>query len=562
MKVLNEADPARKTLSFSQYSAVPAYNMQFAIGPFEKVKFSDFREIEEDDAMGAIAVDVTGYCLPGRKKELENTCCFMHKVSSIPLTLILDSTNMLFLQAVDFFVKDFGSYPYSEYKLCFVDDLPVETLESASLSLCSNHLLFPETVLDPIFENTHRLTYTLASQWVGVNITPKDWADVWLTIGIASYMTGLFLRVLNGKNESRFQLKRDVEQICELDVGRPSLHAQGLRVPIDESELEFIKLKAPVVLNILDTRLEKAAGSQVLHRTIRRLILQSTSGELPNNELSTPHFIKWCEKLSHSKLNKFFDQWVFGSGYPRFEVSQRFNKKKLVIEMGIKQVQTTETPQRKLNPKEFMMDARASLQGVVAPPIVPVFSGPMTIRIHEADGTPYEHVVNITEGYTKLDIPYNTKYKRLKRTRRQKERAAAGAGVDVGVDSDDVLLYCLGDVLQSEEEIQDWKIEEWSKEEEEKMSQESFEWIRMDADFEWICSITLNQPDYMFLSQLQQDRDVVAQYEAIQHFSRARESPLVSSILVRTLMDRRYYYGIRIEAANALARVYCFRSNG
>lgn len=221
-----------------------------------------------------------------------------------------------------------------------------------------------------------------------------------------------------------------------------------------------------------------------------------------------------CEKISHSKLDSFFAQWVFGSGYPRFEVSQRFNKKKLVIEMGIKQVQATETPQKRLHPERFMLEARAQQRGVVVGPLMPVYTGPMTIRIHEADGTPYEHVVSITEGYTKLDIPYNTKYKRLKRTRRQKERAAAVSGIDISLDqADDVLLYCLGDVLQTEDEIADWNIEEWSKEEEERMGQESFEWIRMDADFEWICTITLNQPDYMFLSQLQQDRDVVAQYE-------------------------------------------------
>ncbi len=77
----------------------------------------------------------------------------------------------------------------------------------------------------------------------------------------------------------------------------------------------------------------------------------------------------------------------------------------------------------------------------------------MTIRNHEADGTPYEHIVEISEASTKFEIPYNTKYKRLKRSRRQKERAAAAAGVDLSVEAqDDVLLYCLGDVLQSEEE--------------------------------------------------------------------------------------------------------------
>ena len=144
----------------------------------------------------------------------------------------------------------------------------------------------------------------------------------------------------------------------------------------------------------------------------------------------------------------------------------------------------------------------------------------MTIRIHEADGTPYEHIVEIKEATTRFEIPYNTKYKRLKRSRRQKERAAATVGVDSSADAqDDVLLYCLGDVLQSEQEVRDWRLADWTKEEEEQMSAESYEWIRMDADFEWICKLTINLSPWMFISQLQQDRDVVAQLEV-------RKSPL------------------------------------
>src|SRR5690606_3608000 len=111
----------------------------------------------------------------------------------------------------------------------------------------------------------------------------------------------------------------------------------------------------------------------------------------------------------------------------------------------------------------------------------------MTIRIHEADGTPYEHVVEIRELQQKLEIPYNTKYKRLKRSRRQKERAAAAAGMDADATNEDVLLYCLGDVLQTEDDIMMWELEEWTKEEEDRMASESFEWIRLDSDFEWIC---------------------------------------------------------------------------
>lgn len=140
--------------------------------------------------------------------------------------------------------------------------------------------------------------------------------------------------------------------------------------------------------------------------------------------------------------------------------------------------------------------------------------GLLTVRIHEADGTPYEHIVDIKEINTKVSFDYNTKYKRLKRSKRQKERAAAAVGVDVSGDAqDDVLFYCLGDVLQLEEEVNDWRLVDWSKEEEERMNQESYEWIRIDADFEWICKSTFAMPHYMFVSQLQQDKDVVAQVE-------------------------------------------------
>ena len=42
---------------------------------------------------------------------------------------------------------------------------------------------------------------------------------------------------------------------------------------------------------------------------------------------------------------------------------------------------------------------------------------------------------------------------------------------------------------------------------------EEEEWIRIDADLEWIAAIAFDQKDYMWVSQLQRDRDVVAQYE-------------------------------------------------
>ena len=176
----------------------------------------------------------------------------------------------------------------------------------------------------------------------------------------------------------------------------------------------------------------------------------------------------------------------------------------------------------------------------------------MTIRIHEADGTPYEHIVEIKEATTRLEIPYNTKYKRLKRSRRQRERQQQQEAAE-GEGEQGALSYCLGDNLDTDEDKRDWRLADWTEQEEEMMGQESYEWIRMDADFEWLGRIHLNQPGYMYLSQLQQDRDIVAQWESMRYLLASWPHAVSFTICVRTLMDERYFWGIREMAAEGLA---------
>jgi transcription initiation factor TFIID subunit 2 len=439
--------------------------------------------------------------------------------------------------------------------MCFVDDLTSDTVDTASLSFCRTHLLYPEDIIDPLYYSTRVLVHGLASQWIGVNIIRKEPSDTWIVVGIAYFITDMFMKKLCGNNEYRYRQRLAADKVCEIDYSRPPLSEMGRILGLDSSELEFMALKAPLVLFILDRRLTKASGSTGMPRIVSRVFLQAKTGDLPNAAVSAAYFVKTCEKLGHTKLESFFQQWIHSAGCPRFRVTQRFNKKKLVVEMMIQQIQNDLPKTRDLVKDNFLRDAKEDENGVIIPDTQVVFTGPMTIRIHEADGTPYEHIVEIKEQLTKFDIPYNTKYKRLKRSRRAKERAAAAQGMDPSAEGqDDVLLYCLGDVLQSEAEVRDWQLSDWSKEDEDRMGQESYEWIRMDSDFEWICKMSITMPGYMYTSQLQQDRDVVAQLESVQYLAGQTAHPLVSSILVRTLMDKRYFHGIRTTAAQALAK--------
>jgi transcription initiation factor TFIID subunit 2 len=531
-------DPTRKTTSFLCSTLVSAQHVGFAIGPFEYVNLAAFRESDEDDKLGGSAIPLHGFCLPGRAEELRNTC--------MPLA-----------KAMDLFVQSYGRYPYSSYKLCFLDNMIDDRIDAASLSLYSSRMLFPDDIIDPLSNTTREIVYGLACQWCGVDIIPKDPEDTWIVVGIAYYITDIFMQKLMGRNEYRWLQTKASERVCEMDMARPSIYDSGRYLSLDKSHMELIAAKAPLVLFILDRRLIKTSGSSGLSRIISRVFLNASVGapDFANGMLSTAHFVRQCHKIGHLALDTFFNQWVMGAGCPRFRVTQRFNKKRLVVEMQISQVQGESVGDEELKPTDFMRDVREDTREIYAGNLQNAFSGPMTIRIHEADGTPYEHIVEIKDAITRFEVPYSTKYKRLKRTRRHREKIASGLVANPGEEGEqEALLYCLGDVLQTQEEEADWRLSNWTKEDEDLMSSESYEWIRMDADFEWICKLSINMPGYMYVSQLQQDRDVSAQYDTIQFLAAFKPHPLISTFLVRTLMDRRYFHGIRTSAAAALAK--------
>lgn len=101
-------------------------------------------------------------------------------------------------------------------------------------------------------------------------------------------------------------------------------------------------MKAPLVLSILDRRITKTDKLFGLSRVIPKIFLQAMSNDLVNgNNLSTSHFQRVCEKVAHHKLEAFFQNWVYGNGTPIFRITQKFNRKRVFIEMTIRQMQAS-----------------------------------------------------------------------------------------------------------------------------------------------------------------------------------------------------------------------------
>ena len=302
---------------FSQAVLTSVQHIAFAAGPFHLLSIAADNAAEEPS--GSSQPLMYAFCLPGQEQ------------------LLSSSTSSLRF-AMTYYTSEFGSYPFGSYKIVFVDQLPNQRFDSATLSLVTTDLLHGEDAIEQAVETRHALGHALACQWAGVNIIPKSWSDLWLVNGLALYITGLFMRKLFGNNDYRFRLKKDMLRVVEWDIGAmPPICQPQVLDPPDSATLPFINLKAPLVLHILDRRLGKSGTSLGLSRVLPKLFLSAISGELQNNALSTHTFLRTCRKVSGVDPRSFAEQWIYGSGCPTFGFSASFNRKKMAVEITMRQ---------------------------------------------------------------------------------------------------------------------------------------------------------------------------------------------------------------------------------
>ncbi|KAF8594078.1 hypothetical protein BDV93DRAFT_565818, partial [Ceratobasidium sp. AG-I] len=161
------------------------------------------------------------------------------------------------------------------------------------------------------------------------------------------------------------------------------------------------------------------------------------------------------------------------------------------------------------------------------------------LSLHEADGTPYEHVLDLRDGRMRSEVPFNTKYERVRR-RRRGEVQVLEPGVQEGENREPGALV-LGAAVFEYAPWEDptartaWHVEEFEDSAEQPHTgpvpfntaavvgagggeETAYEWIRLDAEMAWLGRIELRQAGVMWASQLARERDVGAQLEAVWAF--------------------------------------------
>ncbi|KAI3976872.1 hypothetical protein MKX01_008730 [Papaver californicum] len=494
-QIISKDYPSRKTYVYKLSVPVTAGWITLAVGPFE---------VLPDRHSGSIS----HMCLSINVSELRNTVGFFHSA---------------FSHYEDYLSR---SFPFGSYKQIFIE--PEATVSSlslgASLSIFSSQILFDEKVLDQTLETRVKLAYALARQWFGVYITAETPNDEWLLDGLACYLTDTFVKRFLGNNEARYRRYKANCAVCRADVdGATALSSSAASTELYGTHCiglygKIRTWKSVAVLQML----EKQMGPDTFCKILQMIVFKPQDKGRSLRTLSTKEFRHLANKVGNLErpfLKEFFPRWVGSCGCPVLRMGLSYNKRKNMVELAVLRG-CTASPDAIASVAKANLDTETRESGVGCP-------GMMSIRVHELDGM-YDHPVLPLAGETwqLLEIQCHSRLaKRIQKIKKGSKPDGSDDNADA-VPTPDMRPNAESPLL----------------------------WLRADPEMEYLAEIHFNQSVQMWINQLEKDKDVVAQAQAIATLMALPQlSFAVINALNNFLGDSKAFWRVRIEAAFALA---------
>ncbi|XP_062158024.1 transcription initiation factor TFIID subunit 2 isoform X2 [Alnus glutinosa] len=495
-QVLSKDNPPRKTYAYKLNVPVAAQWISLAVAPFEIILDRHFTLI-------------THMCLSANMSKLQNTVEFFHNAFSC--------------------YKDYLSvdFPFESYKQVFIEpEMAVSSLSlGASMSIFSSQALFDEKVIDQTIDTRIKLAYALARQWFGVYITPEAPNDGWLLDGLAGFLTDYFIKKNLGNNEARYRRYKANCAVCKSDyTGATALSLSASCKDLYGTQCIGLygKIRSWKSVAIIQM-LEKQMGPESFRNILQTIVSRAQDATRTSRSLSTKEFRHLANKVGNLErpfLKEFFPRWVGSCGCPVLRMGFSYNKRKNMVELAVLRG-CTASPDSSASVLNVNADSE-NRDGDIGWP------GMMSIRVYELDGM-YDHPILPMAGDTwqLLEIQCHSKL-----AARRFQKPKKGSKPDGSDDNGDVIPAL--DMRSS--------------------SESPLLWMRADPEMEYLAEIHFNQPIQMWINQLEKDRDVIAQAQAIATLEALPQlSFSVVNALNSFLTDSKAFWRLRIEAAFALA---------
>jgi len=235
---------------------------------------------------------------------------------------------------MELFSKKFGvDYPWEKYAQVMVDDFVAGGMENSSATTNnSNSLVHPKLAPEYFTGEDDLISHELGHQWFGDLVTCKDWGDIWLNEGFATFLEAVWTEAHYGKDQADYERWNNAREWFESN----SLWNKPIvRHDFDDSS-EFdgnAYNKAGWVLYMLRQQI----GEDAFYRGLK-YYLDVNRGK----SVVTADLAKAIEESAHVNVDQFFSQWLYGAGAPKFDLSYTYDGEKHQVMLTVTQIQKVE----------------------------------------------------------------------------------------------------------------------------------------------------------------------------------------------------------------------------
>ncbi|HKI78551.1 MAG TPA: M1 family aminopeptidase [Ignavibacteriaceae bacterium] len=234
-------------------------------------------------------------------------------------------------QMLNFFSNYIFPYPYSRYAQTTVQDFLYGGMENVTATTLNRRLLHDKSSI-PNYTADGLIAHEFAHQWFGDFLTCKTWPHVWLNEGFATYFTDLWVENEYGEDEFRFLRFNEnlayFDEVKNQPLDKIDPDSTGV-IPVELSGGKAYD-RGAAVLNTLRFYL----GEDAFEKGIKHYV-----NKFQGSTVVTEDFRTAMEESTGKDLKGFFDQWIYGAGFPVYDVSYDWNKTTKKITLIVKQTQ-------------------------------------------------------------------------------------------------------------------------------------------------------------------------------------------------------------------------------
>lgn len=230
---------------------------------------------------------------------------------------------------MEFFEAETGTkYPWARYDQVVVDDFTWGGMENTSQTTLTDRTLFPNE-LKGTRSSVGLVAHELAHQWFGDLVTTKDWANIWLNEGFATYYEALYREHADGRDEFLFDVLGNARSVLRQKNDVLPIVYRGYDDPVEQFGYRAYP-KGGWILHMIRSQL----GPE-LYRDVVKTYLERHA----YNVVTTEDLVTVIEELSGRDWDQFFDQYVYHAHHPELKINWSWDERNKLAKLSIEQTQ-------------------------------------------------------------------------------------------------------------------------------------------------------------------------------------------------------------------------------